>query len=109
MRTYSRCPVISTKLIVISASVFSAVLDYSYLGTNALEVALELGCDKFPAPEELPRLWDDNREPLLAYMEQVHIGIKGFVRNNKGHAMPGATISVQGIQHDIITGMSSIC
>ncbi|XP_078678786.1 carboxypeptidase D-like [Branchiostoma floridae x Branchiostoma belcheri] len=84
-------------------SVPGSVLDYSYLGTNALEVALELGCDKFPAPEELPRLWDDNREPLLAYMEQVHIGIKGFVRNNKGHVMPGATISVQGIQHDITT------
>ncbi|XP_078594244.1 carboxypeptidase D-like [Branchiostoma floridae x Branchiostoma japonicum] len=84
-------------------SVPGSLLDYSYLGTNAMEVALELGCDKFPAPDELPRLWDDNREPLLSYLEQVHIGIKGFVRNNKGHVMPGAAISVQGIQHDITT------
>lgn len=45
--------------------------DFSYLHTNCFEVTVELSCDKFPHASELPTEWENNRESLLVYMEQV--------------------------------------
>lgn len=47
--------------------------DFSYLHTNCFEVTVELSCDKFPHASELPLEWQNNRESLLVYMEQVHL------------------------------------
>ena len=48
-----------------------AVNDFSYLHTNCLELSIYLGCDKFPHESELPREWENNKEALLTFMEQV--------------------------------------
>uniref|UniRef100_A0A3B4TG20 Carboxypeptidase X, M14 family member 1 n=1 Tax=Seriola dumerili TaxID=41447 RepID=A0A3B4TG20_SERDU len=45
--------------------------DFSYLHTNCFEVTVELSCDKFPHTSELPIEWENNKESLLVYMEQV--------------------------------------
>lgn len=45
--------------------------DFSYLHTNCLELSIYLGCDKFPHESELPREWENNKEALLTFMEQV--------------------------------------
>ena len=45
--------------------------DFSYLHTNCFEVTVELSCDKFPHASELPVEWENNKESLLLYMEQV--------------------------------------
>lgn len=45
--------------------------DFSYLHTNCFEVTVELSCDKFPHASELPHEWENNKESLLLYMEQV--------------------------------------
>lgn len=45
--------------------------DFSYLHTNCFEVTVELSCDKFPHASELPIEWENNKESLLVYMEQV--------------------------------------
>lgn len=47
--------------------------DFSYLHTNCFEVTVELSCDKFPHASELPGEWENNRESLLVYMEQVSL------------------------------------
>uniref|UniRef100_A0A8C8C5P7 FZ domain-containing protein n=1 Tax=Oncorhynchus tshawytscha TaxID=74940 RepID=A0A8C8C5P7_ONCTS len=77
--------------------------DFNYLHTNCLEVTVELGCDKFPAEEELYTGWQDNKEALLTFMESVHRGIKGIVKDADGNGIKGARISVRGIRHDITT------
>uniref|UniRef100_A0A3Q3F5W2 Carboxypeptidase X (M14 family), member 1a n=1 Tax=Labrus bergylta TaxID=56723 RepID=A0A3Q3F5W2_9LABR len=56
--------------------------DFSYLHTNCFEVTVELSCDKFPHASELPVEWENNKESLLVYMEQIHRGIKGVIRDN---------------------------
>lgn len=47
--------------------------DFSYLHTNCFEVTVELSCDKFPHASELPIEWENNKESLLVYMEQVSL------------------------------------
>lgn len=45
--------------------------DFSYLHTNCFEISIFLGCDKFPHESELASEWENNREALLAFIEQV--------------------------------------
>uniref|UniRef100_UPI003AAFD981 probable carboxypeptidase X1 n=1 Tax=Centroberyx gerrardi TaxID=166262 RepID=UPI003AAFD981 len=76
--------------------------DFSYLHTNCFEVTVELSCDKFPHASELPIEWENNRESLLVYMEQVHRGIKGVVRDKDTEAgIADAIIKVDDIDHHI--------
>ncbi|XP_029312759.1 inactive carboxypeptidase-like protein X2 [Cottoperca gobio] len=77
--------------------------DFSYLHTNCFELSMYVGCDKFPHESELPEEWENNRESLLVFMEQVHRGIKGVVRDLQGRGIANAIISVEGISHDIRT------
>ncbi|XP_062249523.1 probable carboxypeptidase X1 [Platichthys flesus] len=76
--------------------------DFSYLHTNCFEVTVELSCDKFPHASELPIEWENNRESLLVYMEQVHRGIKGVIRDKDTEAgIADAVIKVDDIDHHI--------
>uniref|UniRef100_A0A3B4BB14 Peptidase M14 domain-containing protein n=1 Tax=Periophthalmus magnuspinnatus TaxID=409849 RepID=A0A3B4BB14_9GOBI len=80
--------------------------DYNYLYGNCLEITVELSCCKHPKADELPNEWSMNKESLLAYMEQVHIGVRGFVKEAiGGAAITNASIIVDGIQHNLTTGM----
>ncbi|RXM92867.1 Carboxypeptidase D [Acipenser ruthenus] len=79
--------------------------DYNYLKGNCMEITLELTCCKHPPASELPKEWDNNRESLLAYMEKVHIGVKGFVKNSVTSGwISDAEITVSGIDHNVTTG-----
>jgi hypothetical protein len=53
------------------------VQDWNYLHTNDFELTLELGCVKYPEHGQLAAFWQENREPLLKYLEAVHLGVKG--------------------------------
>lgn len=79
--------------------------DYNYIETSCMEITIELGCYKFPPESELPQFWQDNREPLLQYMEQVHRGVNGFVMSTAGNTIPNASISVEGRTHVVKTAM----
>lgn len=88
--------------------------DFNYLATNAFEVTLELGCDKYPDASKLESEWVRNREALLAYLWKAHTGIKGIVSDDSGF-IQNAVISVvnitgpvpRPIRHDVTTGESS--
>uniref|UniRef100_G3NN26 Carboxypeptidase X (M14 family), member 1a n=2 Tax=Gasterosteus aculeatus aculeatus TaxID=481459 RepID=G3NN26_GASAC len=76
--------------------------DFSYLHNNCFEVTVELSCDKFPHVSELPVEWENNKESLLIYMEQVHRGLKGVVRDKATkRGIPDAIIKVEDHEHDI--------
>ncbi|KAK9534257.1 hypothetical protein VZT92_009313 [Zoarces viviparus] len=76
--------------------------DFSYMHTNCFEVTVELSCDKFPHVSELPIEWENNKESLLIYMEQVHRGIKGVVRDKLSRqGIADAVIKVEDHDHDI--------
>ncbi|TNM90264.1 hypothetical protein fugu_004498 [Takifugu bimaculatus] len=77
--------------------------DFSYLHTNCLELSVFLGCDKFPHQSDLAYEWEKNREAMLTFMEQVHRGIRGVVKDQQGNPIANATVSVEGINHDVTT------
>ncbi|XP_071250800.1 inactive carboxypeptidase-like protein X2 [Salvelinus alpinus] len=79
--------------------------DFSYLHTNCFELSMYVGCDKFPHESELAEEWENNRESLLVFMEQVHRGIKGIVWDVQGRGIANAIIQVEGIGHDIRTAV----
>ncbi|XP_065700070.1 carboxypeptidase N catalytic chain isoform X2 [Patagioenas fasciata] len=85
-------------------SLSKGMQDFNYLYTNCFEITLELSCNKFPPEEDLERQWMANREALVAFMEEVHQGIKGMVSDENNNGVAGAVISVQGISHDITSG-----
>ncbi|XP_036392182.1 carboxypeptidase D [Megalops cyprinoides] len=78
--------------------------DYNYLKGNCLEITMELTCCKHPPVAQLQTEWDNNRESLLAYMEQAHIGVRGYVKEARnGTALSDVRIEVTGINHNVTT------
>ncbi|XP_031447494.1 carboxypeptidase D isoform X1 [Phasianus colchicus] len=79
--------------------------DYNYVWADCFEITLELSCCKYPMTSELQQEWENNRESLLSFIEKVHIGVKGFVRDAVTKAgLENATIVVAGIAHNITAG-----
>ena len=78
--------------------------DWNYVHSDCFEITLELSCCKYPPRAKLGEEWEKNREPLLKYMEQVLIGVKGFVTDPTGKAVGKAAIIVDGIGKVVTSG-----
>ncbi|CAL8327252.1 unnamed protein product [Lota lota] len=85
------------------SSFAGSMQDFSYLHTNCFEVTVNLGCDQFPAEEDLANGWHENQEALLSFLEGAHRGIKGLVKDEGGNGIKGARVSVRGVRHDVTT------
>ena len=68
--------------------------DFSYLFSSNLELSLKLTCCKYPTSFFLLREWENNKKSLLAYMEQVQMGIKGIVSLEGNRPQSGADIII---------------
>lgn len=84
-------------------SVPGGMQDYNYLASNAFEITLELGCDKFPKEEDLPTYWEENKNALLSYMQYVHCGVYGLVTDENGEPADNVIVVVKGNSHGITT------
>lgn len=47
--------------------------------------------------------WFNREDLFLRFMEAVHWGVKGLVRNDKGEAILDADVVVEGIPHNVTT------
>lgn len=52
-------------------SITGGMQDFNYVRANAFEITLELGCEKFPNASSLSEYWQENKEALLNFIEQV--------------------------------------
>ncbi|XP_053505301.1 carboxypeptidase D, b isoform X2 [Ictalurus furcatus] len=85
------------------SGVQGSMQDFSYFRGNCFEVTFQLSCCKYPLAADLYTEWSNNREALLAYMEKVHIGVRGYVMTTSGMGIPDSNISVSGTGHIITT------
>ena len=57
--------------------VLGGMEDFNYMFGSCYEVTFELSCCKYPLASTLQTEWNSNKEALLVFMEQVHMGVKG--------------------------------
>ena len=74
--------------------------DVNYLISNCFEITVELSCCKYPKAFVLQTEWTRNKESLLAYIEQIHRGIKGKITDENQKPIKHALIHV-GIGHPV--------
>lgn len=77
-------------------SLSGGMQDYNYVWAQCLEITLEISCCKYPPESDLSALWEANKPALLAYMKQVHLGVKGVVMDSNGNLVQNAVIQVVG-------------
>ncbi|KAL5018004.1 hypothetical protein ScPMuIL_003726 [Solemya velum] len=83
-------------------SVPGGMQDYNYLETDCFEITLELGCEKFPRSNQMEGYWEDNKNALIEFILQVHIGVKGLVVDAVTlEPIDHAAIKVKNISNDI--------
>ncbi len=84
-------------------SLAGGMQDYNYRYKNCMEITLELSCCKYPKGSDLSSFWKANKEPLIAYMQQVHMGVKGVVRYNTGKTVGNTVVTVVGNEKTTLT------
>ncbi|MFC1738501.1 M14 family zinc carboxypeptidase [Planctomycetota bacterium] len=75
--------------------------NYRYISDN--EVIIELSDVKTPPESELPDFWADNKDSMLAYLEAVHMGIRGIVTDTVSGKPIWADIRVEGVDHPVFS------
>ncbi len=75
---------------------------YIHLGCYALTIELHKSQQVLPA-DELPALWSDNAESMLALLEAAHIGIRGLVTDRSSAEPLWAQVFVEGNSQPVFT------
>tara|TARA_Y100000590_G_scaffold470664_1_gene667563 strand:+ start:4224 stop:6209 length:1986 start_codon:yes stop_codon:yes gene_type:complete len=82
-------------------AIFGGMQDWNYVWEGNCDITLEQNEVKWPNSNQLAGLWEDHREPMLAYLEEIHDGVRGLVIDINGEPI-NANISIQGIDHVIL-------
>ncbi len=77
--------------------------DWMYRYTSCFEVTLELSEERIPPASALPQYWADNEESMMAYLEAVHIGVRGLVTDARTGAPLYAKVLVEGNSQPVFT------
>ena len=84
-------------------SIDGGMQDYNYVYSSCFEITIEQHCHKYPSADMLEGIWEDNREALLAYIREVHKGVKGFVTDIDGNPISDAKVKVRGRSGSVAT------
>jgi len=68
--------------------------DDEYIKYGCLELMLKISCCKYPLVSQFNQIWEENRDPLLAFLAQSHIGVKGRITSIDGKPISGAKLKV---------------
>ncbi len=70
--------------------------DWNYVYNGDIEVTVELNDRKWPPANQLDRLWLENRESMIAYMERALTGVRGVVTNQETGEPVSARLIIEG-------------
>lgn len=77
--------------------------DWNYRYAGCSEVTIELSDIKMPSQSLLPSLWSDNEESMFAYLEAIHIGVRGLVTDSVTGVPLWAKVTVTGNAHPVFS------
>ncbi|MEZ4526019.1 MAG: carboxypeptidase regulatory-like domain-containing protein [Desulfobacterales bacterium] len=83
--------------------VYGGMQTWHYLWLGCNQVTIEISDVYWPSHSQIPILWEDNREAMLAYMQWSLRGIRGTVTDSISGEPLKATVRVAGIDHDVFT------
>jgi len=81
---------------------YGGMQDWNYVKKSCMEITIELSNTKYPAAPELEKHWADNMQSMISYMENVHIGVKGFVTGPSGNPL-AAIVNVLPLNQPVST------
>ena len=84
-------------------SIEGGMQDWIYRYTGGMDVTIELSNIKRPPSSTLHGFWLDNEASMLAYMEAVHIGVRGIVTERRSGEPLWASVSVTDNTHRVYT------
>jgi len=79
--------------------IYGGMQDWNYVWEGGMEVCIELSNASWPPADQLPGLWNDNRESMLSYLEYCLKGIRGIVTDADTGLPLAATVELQGIDY----------
>ena len=83
-------------------AVFGGMQDWNYIWMKNLDITLEQNEVKWPNENQLPGLWDENKEAMISYIERIHgSSIKGTVTDADSGLPVICSINIEGINHTI--------
>jgi carboxypeptidase D len=77
--------------------------DWSYRYASCMDVTIELYNTKWPSGGVIPTLRAQNEASMLAYLEAVHLGVRGIVLARRDQAPLYAKVSVAGNAQPVFT------
>ncbi|MEK7263258.1 MAG: T9SS type A sorting domain-containing protein, partial [Bacteroidota bacterium] len=89
-------------------AIFGGRQDWMYHWYGGRETTIELSNTKNPAGSTLPQRWENNRESLLAYIEESLKGIRGIITDAQTDHQIRARIDVQSIPNSPVFSDSMI-
>lgn len=84
-------------------TVYGGMQDWNYRYTSCNEVTIELSNTKRPTASLIPTYWSQNKESMLAYLEAVHIGIRGLVTDASTGDPVYARVTIDGNTQAVYT------
>ncbi len=75
--------------------------DWSIYYRNAIHATVELSTTKWPSASNLPRMWDENKESLVKYLESGMTGMHLNVVGSRGEGVPAALVRVGSADRDV--------
>ena len=72
--------------------------DYNYLYTNCFEITVEMSCCKFVQEPVLNEKWNENKDSMVRFLNEVHKGVKGHVKDENDNLVSGAEIVVENVK-----------
>lgn len=89
-------------------AVFGGRQDWIYWWHGVRETTIELWSIKNPPGSALPQKWNNNKESLLAYMEQSMKGIHGIVTDSANAQPVSARIYIQNFSNAFVKTDSAV-
>lgn len=84
-------------------TIYGGMQDWNYRYVSCNDITMEISTTKRPTQSSLPTFWADNKESMLSYLEQAHIGIRGVVTDAATDEPVYAKIEIAGRDHPVYT------